>query len=267
MTAKGPAESALIRFDHVSKAFGSNQVLRDISLSVDKGEIVCLIGPSGSGKSTLLRSVNCLNDIDSGDIYVDGETVGFEDRRGKRFVRTEADRARMRSKIGMVFQHFNLFDGMSAWENVAYAPRVVHNTSKADAKKRALELLTLVGLKEHAEKFPKQLSGGQQQRVAIARALAVDPVACLFDEPTSALDPELVGDVLDVMRHLAQTGLTMLVATHEIAFAREISSRIVVLVGGEIIEQGPPEQVIDNPQNPRTQRFLSRLHTTAATHP
>jgi polar amino acid transport system ATP-binding protein len=262
MTDLVPAQ--LVRFDNVSKSYGDNQVLKDISLTVNHGEIVCLIGPSGGGKSTLLRSINHLCEVDAGTIEVDGESVGVLDKGGRIYKRSERDIARMRAKIGMVFQHFNLFANMTALENITYAPRIVHGKSKSEASKVAHDLLELVGLQQHAGKLPSQLSGGQQQRVAIARALAIDPKVCLFDEPTSALDPELVGDVLDVMRKLAHAGLTMMIATHEITFAREIAHRVLVLDGGEIIDSGDPSQVIDHPTSPRTQRFLARLHQSIA---
>ena len=252
----------LISFDHVSKSYGPIQILQDISLTVEEGQIVCLIGPSGGGKSTLLRLINNLTGIDSGRLHVDGELVGYKVKNGELYVRDEKDVSRMRSKIGTVFQHFNLFANMTARENIAYAPRIVHGKSRTDADKIATKLLERVGLGAHADKKPAQLSGGQQQRVAIARAIAVDPKVYLFDEPTSALDPELVGEVLDVMRVLAREGNTMIIATHEISFAREIADRVIVLDGGHIIDDGTPTEVINNPRNPRTARFLARLTDT-----
>jgi len=260
-----PAETTkreLIRFDQVSKSYGTIQILQDISLTVEAGQIVCLIGPSGGGKSTLLRLINNLTGIDSGRLHVDGELVGYKVKNGELYVRDEKDVSRMRSKIGTVFQHFNLFANMTARENIAYAPRIVHGKSRTDADKIATKLLERVGLGAHADKKPAQLSGGQQQRVAIARAIAVDPKVYLFDEPTSALDPELVGEVLDVMRVLAREGNTMIIATHEISFAREIADRVIVLDGGHIIDDGTPAEVINNPRNPRTARFLARLTDT-----
>lgn len=243
----------------VKKHFGSNQVLRGIDLTVSKGEVLCLLGPSGSGKSTFLRCINHLEIIDGGRLYVDGELMGFQEHGGRLHEMKLSAIAKQRAEIGMVFQRFNLFPHLTALENVIEAPVGVRGTAKAEATARALKLLEQVGLADKADHFPAQLSGGQQQRVAIARALAMEPKLMLFDEPTSALDPELVGDVLDVMRKLAESGMTMIVVTHEIGFAREVADRVVFMDGGVVVEQGTPAQVIDNPQNERTRAFINSV--------
>ena len=239
---------------HVYKRFGPHVVLRDVSLQVEEGEVVCLLGPSGSGKTTLLRSINHLERIDAGEIRVDGKLVGYEERHGRLRELKEKEIALARRRTTMVFQHFNLFPNLTALDNVALGPRKVEKTPKAQAYADARELLALVGLSERAGAYPKQLSGGQQQRVAIARALAMKPEVILFDEPTSALDPELVGEVLRVIRGLAASGMTMIVVTHEIAFAKELADRVVVM-----IEQGDPKQVLTSPSDPRTARFLGTV--------
>lgn len=231
------------------KSFGDNEVLKGIDLTVHSGEVVCIIGPSGSGKSTLLRSVNLLEQPTDGHIFIEGIDVTDED--------TDIDRVRQR--IGMVFQSFNLFPHMSVLGNLTIAQRRVKKRSKEEAEQVAREMLDRVGLAEKADAFPSHLSGGQQQRVAIARALCMNPDMMLFDEPTSALDPELVGEVLQVMRTLADEGMTMLVVTHEMGFAREVGSRLIFMDGGHILEQGDPREVLANPQHPRTQDFLSRV--------
>lgn len=240
----------------VRKSFGAHEVLRGVDLQVEQGAVACLIGPSGSGKSTLLRCINHLEPIDAGAIVVDGALVGHEVRDGSIVELRERQIARNRVGIGMVFQRFNLFGHMTALENVMCAPTTVLRRPRAQARSAALETLDRVGLAALADHYPAQLSGGQQQRVAIARALAMEPKLILFDEPTSALDPELVGEVLAVMRELATTGMTMVVVTHEIAFAREISTSVSFMDEGLIVEQGPADAVLDHPANPRTQSFL-----------
>lgn len=243
----------------VRKHFGSNQVLKGIDLTVSRGEVLCLLGPSGSGKSTFLRCINHLEIIDGGRLYVDGSLMGFEEHGGKLHEMKLSAIAKQRADIGMVFQRFNLFPHLTALENIIEAPVGVRGVSKTEAVARAKDLLEQVGLSDKADHFPAQLSGGQQQRVAIARALAMEPKLMLFDEPTSALDPELVGDVLDVMRKLAESGMTMIVVTHEIGFAREVADRVVFMDGGVVVEQGSPAQVIDNPQNERTKAFINSV--------
>ncbi|NNC11460.1 amino acid ABC transporter ATP-binding protein [Planctomonas sp. JC2975] len=257
--ATAQASVPMVNAVGVSKSFGSNEVLKSISLQVQRGEVMCVIGPSGSGKSTFLRCINHLENIDAGRLYVDGKLVGYQQKGDKLFELKPADAARQRRDIGMVFQHFNLFPHMTALENVIEAPIRVNGMSKADAVARGKELLTRVGLAGHIGHYPSQLSGGQQQRVAIARALAMDPKLMLFDEPTSALDPELVGDVLDVMRGLAQSGMTMVVVTHEMGFAREVGDSLVFMDGGVIVESGDPKQVLTDPQHERTKTFLSKV--------
>ncbi|MFM5967868.1 MAG: amino acid ABC transporter ATP-binding protein [Micrococcales bacterium] len=243
----------------VRKHFGSNQVLKGIDLTVATGEVLCLLGPSGSGKSTFLRCINHLEIIDGGRLYVDGALMGFQEHGGKLHEMKLSAIAKQRADIGMVFQRFNLFPHLTALENIIEAPVGVRGIAKAEAVTKAKELLEQVGLSDKADHFPAQLSGGQQQRVAIARALAMEPKLMLFDEPTSALDPELVGDVLDVMRKLAESGMTMIVVTHEIGFAREVADRVVFMDGGVVVEQGSPAEVIDNPQNERTKAFINSV--------
>ncbi|MCW1838896.1 amino acid ABC transporter ATP-binding protein [Prosthecomicrobium hirschii] len=241
---------------NVQKAYGGREVLAGIDLTVNRGECVVILGPSGSGKSTFLRMINHLEGLDWGEIRVDGQTVGYDYAAGRpRAVRNLAA-AKAAARIGMVFQSFNLFGHLTALENVVEAPVRVHGIAPAEAESLARELLSSVGLDAHTEHLPHRLSGGQQQRVAIARALAIKPRLMLFDEPTSALDPELVGEVLNVMRRLAAAGMTMIVVTHEIRFARDVADRVIFMDEGRIIEQGPPEQVIDAPVHERTRRFL-----------
>jgi polar amino acid transport system ATP-binding protein len=240
----------MIEIRGVHKSFGTLQVLRDVSLTVPAGSVTVVLGPSGSGKSTLLRCVNHLEKVDRGTVRVDGELIGYRQAGNTLHELPERQVLKQRANIGFVFQTFNLFPHLTALENVSEARR---NPG------RARELLDRVGLADKADAYPRQLSGGQQQRVAIARALALDPKLVLFDEPTSALDPELVGEVLDVMRDLARAGTTMVVVTHEIGFAREVADTIVFLDGGRIVEQGPPAEVLDNPQNERTRSFLSKV--------
>ncbi|SED69684.1 amino acid ABC transporter ATP-binding protein [Pseudomonas coleopterorum] len=246
----------MIQISGLQKNYGDHRVLHGVDLQVQKGEVVCLIGPSGSGKSTLLRCINALETYEGGSILAFGETV----QRGSKTVHT------LRSRMGMVFQRFNLFPHRTVLENVMEGPLYVKNEPAAQVRREALALLDKVGLAEKADAYPEQLSGGQQQRVAIARALAMKPEAMLFDEPTSALDPELVGDVLQVMRTLADEGMTMIVVTHEMGFAREVSDRVCFLHGDYLVETGPAEEVLGNPQHPRTQDFLRRvLHPTTST--
>lgn len=239
----------VVNVNDLNKSFGSNHVLRGIDLHVQRGEVVCIIGPSGSGKSTLLRCINLLEQPTSGNIVV----------LGRELTHIDCDIDEARTSIGMVFQQFNLFPHMTALENICVAQRKVLGRSKAEAEMKGLQLLARVGLTEKADAYPGQLSGGQQQRVAIARALAMDPDVMLFDEATSALDPELVGDVLNVMKTLAEDGMTMLVVTHEMGFASNVATRVVFMDGGVIVEQGPPSQVISAPQEDRTKSFLSRV--------
>jgi polar amino acid transport system ATP-binding protein len=249
----------IIDAQQVHKRFGALEVLKGITLQVERGQVACLLGPSGSGKSTFLRCINHLEKIDAGIIRVAGETVGYAERGGKLYELREKEVATQRRKVGMVFQRFNLFPHMTALENVIEAPTQVLGTPRAAARERALELLDRVGLADKAGTYPTALSGGQQQRVAIARALAMNPEVMLFDEPTSALDPELVGDVLDVMRDLAADGMTMIVVTHEIGFAREVGDLAVFMDGGVVIEQGNPDDVLGNPQEARTRSFLAKV--------
>ena len=243
----------------VRKSFGSNEVLKGITLQVEQGQVLCLLGPSGSGKSTFLRCINHLETINGGRLYVEGELMGFREGADAIYEMKPNAIATQRSEIGMVFQRFNLFPHLTAIENVIEAPIGVKKLSKAEATKKGLELLASVGLSDKADHYPSQLSGGQQRRVAIARALAMEPKLMLFDEPTSALDPELVGDVLDVMRKLAKSGMTMIVVTHEIGFAREVADRVVFMDSGVVVEEGTPAQVLDKPQNERTKVFINSV--------
>jgi polar amino acid transport system ATP-binding protein len=244
---------------NVSKAFGQFQALEDVSLDVRTGTVLCLIGASGSGKTTLLRCVNQLVQIDSGGIWLDGDLLGMRVTRGRLHRLSEAEIARQRLMTGMVFQRFNLFPHMTALQNVAEGPTQVHRRNPAEVKGEALEMLARVGLAEKADNYPAQLSGGQQQRVAIARALAMRPKLMLFDEPTSALDPELVSEVLAVMKELASSHMTMIVVTHELGFAREVADRVVYMDGGKIVEEGPPSQILGAPNEARTKAFLSAV--------
>ena len=249
----------MVRAEGVRKHFGRLEVLRGIDLEVSTGEVLCIIGPSGSGKSTFLRCINHLEKIDEGRLTVDGELVGYREHSGRLYELKDREVGQRRAQVGMVFQHFNLFPHMTALENVTVGPIKVKREDKAKAAKRARELLDRVGLSEKAGSYPRQLSGGQQQRVAIARALAMQPKLMLFDEPTSALDPELVGDVLEVMRALADDGMTMVVVTHEMGFAREVGDNLVFMDAGVIVESGPPKSVLSSPTQERTQAFLSRI--------
>ena len=241
--------NAKINVMNLKKSFGSNEVLKGIDLEVAEGEVVCIIGPSGSGKSTLLRCLNKLEEVTDGHVLIDGQDI----------TEKTTDINKVREEIGMVFQHFNLFPHLSVMDNITLAPVELKRENKETAKARALELLETVGLSEKADAFPSSLSGGQKQRVAIARALAMNPEIMLFDEPTSALDPEMVGDVLEVMKKLAKQGMTMVVVTHEMGFAREVGHRVIFMDGGYIVEEGTPTEVFGNPQNPRTQDFLNKV--------
>ena len=245
-----------VKADHVRKHFGPLQVLKGVSLEVAPREVVCMIGPSGSGKSTFLRCVNHLEKIDGGRLYVDGELVGYRRENEKVYELRENQVARKRAEIGMVFQRFNLFPHMTAIENVIEAPIRVKGIAKREATAQGRELLKRVGLEDKTDEYPARLSGGQQQRVAIARALAMEPKLMLFDEVTSALDPELVKEVLDVMRALAREGMTMIVVTHEMGFASDVGDRVVFMDDGVIVEEGPARQLVENPKEERTKRFL-----------
>ena len=241
--------NAKINVSNLKKSFGSNEVFKGIDVEVAEGEVVCIIGPSGSGKSTLLRCLNKLEEVTDGHVLIDGQDI----------TEKTTDINKVREEIGMVFQHFNLFPHLSVIDNITLAPVELKRENKETAKARALELLETVGLSEKADAFPSSLSGGQKQRVAIARALAMNPEIMLFDEPTSALDPEMVGDVLEVMKKLAKQGMTMVVVTHEMGFAREVGHRVIFMDGGYIVEEGTPTEVFGNPQNPRTQDFLNKV--------
>jgi len=251
--------SPMVRAQAVHKSFGRLQVLRGIDLEVAPKEVTCLIGPSGSGKSTFLRCINHLEKIDAGKLYVDGDLVGYTQRGDKLYELPEREVCQKRAEIGMVFQHFNLFPHMTALGNVIEAPIRVKGEGRAEAAEHGRELLARVGLVDKENVYPRQLSGGQQQRVAIARALAMRPKLMLFDEPTSALDPELVGEVLDAMRSLAEDGMTMVVVTHEMGFAREVGDSLVFMDAGVIVEAGKPGEVLTDPQHERTKAFLSKV--------
>lgn len=249
----------MVRAEGVVKRFGTNTVLRDISLEVKRGEVMCLIGPSGSGKSTFLRCINHLESVSGGRLLVEEDLIGYRQKGDKIYELSPKEAAEQRRDIGMVFQKFNLFPHMTALENVIEAPIRVKRVSKSAAVARGKELLERVGLGDKFDSYPAHLSGGQQQRVAIARALAMEPKLMLFDEPTSALDPELVGEVLDVMKELAKSGMTMIVVTHEMGFAREVADSLVFMDGGVVVEAGDPRNVLSNPQHERTKAFLSKV--------
>ena len=251
--------AVMVKAEGVRKHFGRLEVLRGIDLQVSTGEVMCIIGPSGSGKSTFLRCINHLEKIDGGRLTVDGHLVGHREHGGRLHELKDREVCRRRAEIGMVFQHFHLFPHITALENVAVGPVRVKGHAKDRASSRARELLGQVGLADKADFYPKQLSGGQQQRVAIARALSMDPKLMLFDEPTSALDPELVGDVLEVMRNLAGQGMTMVVVTHEMGFAREVGDQLVFMDDGQVVESGRPRAVLSDPAEERTKQFLSRI--------
>jgi polar amino acid transport system ATP-binding protein len=249
----------LIKIENVYKSFGSNLVLKNINLHVSPGEVLCVIGPSGSGKSTMLRCLNHLERISEGRIFIDGELID-EKVKGKDHLKISSKKVmELCAELGMVFQRFNLFPHMTVLENVMVAPMTVKKVSREEAEKVAAELLRKVGLEDKKDEYPNRLSGGQQQRVAIARALAMKPKIMLFDEPTSALDPELVGEVLEVMKQLAKDVMTMIVVTHEMGFAREVAHRVVFMDKGEILEEAPPEQLFTNPQHERTKSFLQKI--------
>ncbi|GAC1365812.1 MAG: amino acid ABC transporter ATP-binding protein [Ktedonobacteraceae bacterium] len=252
-------ETLMVRTEKLVKRFGDNVVLNGVDFSVERGQAVVVIGPSGSGKTTLLRCLNHLETIDGGRIYIDGELLGYRERNGRLIEDSETNIARMRSRIGFVFQRFNLFAHMTALENIIEAPIHVLGEPKSVVVERARTLLAKVGLAEKADAYPHRLSGGQQQRVAIARALAMNPKLMLFDEATSALDPELVGEVLKVMRQLAEEGMTMVVVTHEMGFARDVADKCVFMDKSQIVEQGPPEQLFEHTENERTRNFLGRF--------
>ncbi|MER6579477.1 amino acid ABC transporter ATP-binding protein [Nonomuraea sp. NPDC001023] len=249
----------MVKIESVRKRFGQLEVLKGVSLDVPAGAVVCVVGPSGSGKSTLLRCVNRLETIDAGRVWVDGKLMGFSEQGGKLHLLRPDELCRQRQEIGMVFQRFHLFPHMTALENVMEGPCTVKRLSKAKAAERARTLLDRVGLADRAGHYPRQLSGGQQQRVAIARSLAMDPKLMLFDEPTSALDPELVQEVLQVMRDLAASGMTMIVVTHEMGFAREAGDHLVFIDDGVIVEEGPPREVLSSPRHERTRAFLGQV--------
>lgn len=238
----------MIKMIDVYKSFGKNEVLKGINLHVERGEVVVIIGPSGSGKSTVLRCMNYLEEPTSGDVIVDGMNLNVKENINN-----------VRAEVGMVFQRFNLFPHMTVLDNITLAPQKIRKMSKEEAEKNALELLAKVGLQDKADSYPQQLSGGQQQRVAIARALAMKPKVMLFDEPTSALDPEMVSEVLDVMKNLAKEGMTMVVVTHEMGFAKEVGTRVLFVDEGKILEEGTPKDVFEHPTNERTQLFLSKI--------
>ena len=261
------ATTGLVEIRSVSKSYGTHEVLHDVSLTIEPGEVVTILGPSGSGKSTLLRTINHLETVDRGWVSIDGSLIGYEHRPeknpakdgpGKLYELKEKEILGRRTQVGLVFQNFNLFPHLTALQNIVEAPIALKRLSKVDARQLALGLLDRVGLGNKADAYPRQLSGGQQQRVAIARALALQPKVLLFDEPTSALDPELVGEVLDVIRDLANLGTTLVIVTHELGFAREVSDRIVFIDHGHILEVGTPAEVLGNPQHPRTREFLAK---------
>ena len=260
MTAASDAVTRpMVKAESVCKNFGALKVLKGVTLEIGRGQVLVLVGPSGSGKSTFLRCINHLEQVNAGRLYVDGELIGYREKGGKLYEMPPREAAKQRRAIGMVFQHFNLFPHRTALANISEAPIQVKGVKKAAALERARDLLEQVGLSDKAEAYPAQLSGGQQQRVAIARALAMDPKLMLFDEPTSALDPELVGEVLGVMKKLASEGMTMVVVTHEMGFAREVADQLVFMDAGVIVESGAPREVLANPQHERTKLFLSKV--------
>ena len=249
----------MVKAEQVCKSFGALHVLKGITLEIGRGEVLCMVGPSGSGKSTFLRCINHLEQVNAGRLYVDGALIGYRERGNKLHEMSPRDAAKQRRDIGMVFQHFNLFPHRTALENIVEAPVHVKRVKKDEAVARGKDLLNQVGLSDKAAAYPAQLSGGQQQRVAIARALAMSPKLMLFDEPTSALDPELVGEVLEVMKKLAAEGMTMVVVTHEMGFAREVANQLVFMDAGVVVESGNPREVLSNPQHERTKAFLSKV--------
>ena len=259
MSATAAGGGPMVRAEHVHKRFGRLEVLKGIDLEVNRGEVMVIVGPSGSGKSTFLRCINHLEKLNAGRLWVDGELVGYRQAGGRLYELREREVARVRAGIGMVFQRFNLFPHMTAVGNIIEAPCRVRRIPTRAARARAMELLERVGLSNKANAYPAQLSGGQQQRVAIARALAMDPKLMLFDEPTSALDPELVGEVLEAMKKLATSGMTMIVVTHEMGFAREVGDHLVFMDQGLVLEEGRPTEVLANPRHERTRSFVARI--------
>lgn len=258
-TPRGGERPVMVLAENVHKSYGWHEVLRGIDFQVRSGEVACIVGPSGGGKSTFLRCINHLEKIDAGRLSVDGELIGYVQRGDKLHEMRDKEVARQRRSIGMVFQRFNLFPHLTAAENVMTGPVVVQGRDKSAMRERAIELLGSVGLGDRGDSYPMQLSGGQQQRVAIARALAMDPELMLFDEPTSALDPELVGDVLDVMRQLAESGMTMIVVTHEMGFAREVGDTLAFIDQGVVADSGPPRELLANPSSARLRDFLGKV--------
>jgi polar amino acid transport system ATP-binding protein len=259
MTVSEKPTTPMVKAEGVCKNFGALKVLKGVTLEIGRGQVLVLVGPSGSGKSTFLRCINHLEQVNGGRLYVDGELIGYREKGGKLYEMPPREASKQRREIGMVFQHFNLFPHRSALANIVEAPIQVKGVKKSEALARAKDLLAQVGLSEKATAYPAQLSGGQQQRVAIARALAMNPKLMLFDEPTSALDPELVGEVLNVMKKLASEGMTMVVVTHEMGFAREVADQLVFMDAGVIVESGNPRDVLSNPQHDRTKAFLSKV--------
>jgi polar amino acid transport system ATP-binding protein len=259
MTTHEATAKPMVKAEQVCKSFGALRVLKGVTLEVAKGQVLVIVGPSGSGKSTFLRCINHLETVNAGRLYVDGDLIGYRERVTKLHEMSPRDAAKQRRDIGMVFQHFNLFPHRTALANIIEAPIHVKGVKKNEAVERARDLLNQVGMSEKADAYPAQLSGGQQQRVAIARALAMNPKLMLFDEPTSALDPELVGEVLGVMKKLAEEGMTMLVVTHEMGFAREVANQLVFMDEGIIMESGNPREMMANPQHERTKAFLSKV--------
>jgi len=253
------ATHGLIEIRNVHKSYNGVEVLNDVSLTIEPGEVVTILGPSGSGKSTLLRAINHLETVDRGWVALDGTLIGYEQRGDKLYELKEKEILKRRTQVGVVFQNFNLFPHLTALQNIIEAPVALKRLSKSDARELAIGLLERVGLGDKADSYPRQLSGGQQQRVAIARALALQPKVLLFDEPTSALDPELVGEVLDVIRDLSKLGTTLVIVTHEIGFAREVSDRVVFIDRGVVLETGTPAEVLGAPQHPRTREFLATV--------
>jgi len=249
----------MLRTVNVHKSYGDHEILKGISLEVQRGEVLCLLGPSGSGKSTFLRCINHLETINAGRIYVDGTLIGFDERKGRLYEQSEKELCKIRTRIGMVFQSFNLFPHMTVLENIIEGPVTVKKEDPRKMRQRAHALLKQVGLRDWADRFPKQLSGGQQQRVAIARSLAMEPDLMLFDEPTSALDPELVGEVLTVMRDLAESGMTMVIVTHEMEFAKNVAHKVALMDHGSVVEEGTPSEVFENPRHERTKAFLGTI--------
>ncbi|MGE4537323.1 MAG: amino acid ABC transporter ATP-binding protein [Desulfovibrio sp.] len=249
----------MLRTVNVHKSYGDHEILKGVSLEVHRGEVLCLLGPSGSGKSTFLRCINHLETINAGRIYVDGTLIGFDERKGRLYEQSEKELCKIRTRIGMVFQNFNLFPHMTVLENIIEGPVTVKKEDPRKMRRRAHALLAQVGLRDWADRFPKQLSGGQQQRVAIARSLAMEPDLMLFDEPTSALDPELVGEVLTVMRDLAESGMTMVIVTHEMEFAKNVAHKVALMDHGSVVEEGTPSEVFENPRHDRTKAFLGTI--------